>query len=228
MVELYLIRHGQAGLRSDYDRLSETGFEQARALGEWLRKQRVAFDMVISGDLRRQRETAAAMGLDPVADPQWNEFDLDAVYASVAPQLSAVDEEFRQDFASMAAEAADPCHPVHRAWRTSDFKVVKAWLHNQFAVDCETWNEFRTRVLAAFGKLDALVGVRRVCVVTSATPIGLVTASLFDAGVQQVFALAGSLHNSSFTVLKKREMGWSMAGFNHTPHLDDEKLRTLR
>ena len=228
MQELYLIRHGQAGLRSDYDRLSDLGHQQARLLGEWFLTQGIQFDLVLSGGLRRQRETAAAIGSNAMADPAWNEFDLDAVYTSIAPQLAAVDDSFRQEFESMSAEAADPAHPVHRAWRPSDFMVVKAWIEGRFSVDCETWLAFHQRILQAFSSLDANIGVQRIALVSSATPIGISTARIFEAPVRQVFELAGSLHNASFTVFKKRPTGWSLSGFNHTPHLGEEKLRTFR
>ena len=227
MQELYLIRHGQAGLRSDYDRLSELGLRQASQLGQWFRAQGIGFDEVISGGLRRQRETAAAMGVEAETDPEWNEFDLDAVYASIGPQLAAVNEGFRREYEAMQAEAADPEHPVHRAWRPSDFEVVKAWLSGRFAVDCETWEQFQARVWRAFESLDSRTA-GRIAVVTSATPIGISTAKLFGAPVQQVFELAGSLVNSSFTVFRRRGERWTLAGFNHTPHLEEEKLRTMR
>ena len=228
MQELYLIRHGQAGLRSDYDRLSDLGHQQANLLADWFQTQGLHFDLVLSGGLRRQKETAAAINSAAIADPAWNEFDLDAVYASIAPQLAAVDEVFRQDFESMTSEAADPAHPVHRAWRPSDFQVVKAWLEGRFSVDCETWLAFHQRILQAFSNLDANTEAKRIALVSSATPIGISTAKLFEAPVRQVFELAGSLHNASFTIFKKRPTGWALAGFNHTPHLGEEKLRTFR
>ena len=228
MQELYLIRHGQAGLRSDYDRLSDLGHEQAGLLSAWFRAQDIHFDLVLSGGLRRQKETAAALSSNATADPEWNEFDLDAVYASIAPQLAAVDDTFRQEFESMTAEAADPAHPVHRAWRPSDLKVVKVWIEGRFSVDCETWLAFHERILNAFSSLDAKSEVQRIALVSSATPIGISTAKIFEAPVRQVFELAGSLHNASFTIFKKRPTGWALSGFNHTPHLGEEKLRTFR
>lgn len=228
MQELYLIRHGQAGLRSDYDRLSDLGHHQAHLLAQWFQTQEIQFDLVLSGGLRRQKETAAALSSDATADPEWNEFDLDAVYASIAPQLAAVDEGFRRDFESMTLEAADPEHPVHRAWRPSDLQVVRAWLEGRFPVDCETWHAFHQRILQAFSNLDTKSEVQRIALVSSATPIGISTAKLFEAPVRQVFELAGSLHNASFTVFKKRPTGWALSGFNHTPHLGEEKLRTFR
>jgi broad specificity phosphatase PhoE len=228
MQELYLIRHGQAGLRSDYDQLSELGGQQARLLADWFAQQGIQFDQVRSGGLKRQRMTAAAFGKDAIADMAWNEFDLDAVYASIAPQLAAVDEAFRAEYETLQAEASDPAHPVHRAWRPSDLAVVQAWIGSRFAVSCETWAQFQERIWSAIEQLDLGAGHHRVALVTSATPIGIATAKLFEAPTRHVFELAGSLHNTSFTVLRRRGGNWTLAGFNHTPHLTEEKLRTLR
>jgi broad specificity phosphatase PhoE len=40
---VYLIRHGQAGLRHNYDTLSDLGHTQARLLGEYLAAQKITF-----------------------------------------------------------------------------------------------------------------------------------------------------------------------------------------
>ena len=58
---LYLIRHGQAGLRQRYDMLSDLGRTQARLLGEYLAAQKIGLRAVYSGALERQRETAAGI-----------------------------------------------------------------------------------------------------------------------------------------------------------------------
>ncbi|MGH9722090.1 MAG: phosphoglycerate mutase family protein, partial [Bryobacteraceae bacterium] len=76
----YLIRHGQAGPRDDYDRLSELGKRQAQALGRHFRSTGVRFKAALAGSMRRQQETAAiaiAEMADAPAlevDPRWNEF----------------------------------------------------------------------------------------------------------------------------------------------------------
>ena len=108
MSSLYLIRHGQAGLRHDYDTLSDIGRTQARLLGDYLAAQQVRFSAAYSGALKRQNETArealsamAAAGAEAPEiqiDEHWNEFDLDAVYQAVTPQLAADDPEFRAEF----------------------------------------------------------------------------------------------------------------------------------
>ena len=61
---LLLVRHGQASFgTADYDVLSETGWEQGRLLGDWLRARGVTPTAVVRGGMRRHRETAEAAGV---------------------------------------------------------------------------------------------------------------------------------------------------------------------
>ena len=228
MQEIYLIRHGQAGLRDDYDRISDLGVQQATLLADWFTGQGIEFDLVISGALRRQQETAAILSPAVAVDPQWNEFDLDTVYATVGPQLAAVDEEFRDAHADILKESKDPTHPVHREWKPCDIKLIEAWVGNRFEAACESWPQFLGRIRTAVRTLDGFPQAKRIALVTSATPIGIAPASLFAAPERKCLELAGALHNTSFTILRRRASGLSLGAFNHTPHLPQEKQRTLR
>ena len=71
MAELILVRHGQANSHAtdeaSYDKLSDLGHTQARWLGEHMRATNPHFDHVITGTLRRQKETAVGMGYDKLA-----------------------------------------------------------------------------------------------------------------------------------------------------------------
>jgi broad specificity phosphatase PhoE len=61
MSRVYLVRHGQAAFGSDdYDRLTETGIAQCRQLARHWRAIGRRVDLVYSGALRRQRESAEA------------------------------------------------------------------------------------------------------------------------------------------------------------------------
>ena len=61
MSRVYLVRHGQAAFGSDdYDRLTETGIAQCRQLARHWRAIGRRVDLVYSGTLRRQRESADA------------------------------------------------------------------------------------------------------------------------------------------------------------------------
>ena len=61
MSRVYLVRHGQAAFGTDdYDRLTETGIAQCQQLARHWRAIGRHVDLVYSGTLRRQRESAEA------------------------------------------------------------------------------------------------------------------------------------------------------------------------
>jgi broad specificity phosphatase PhoE len=225
-MELYLLRHGQAGTRDDYDRLSEVGRRQVERLAEQFAGRGISFDRVVSGGLQRQRSTAEIVtgGGGFAVDERWSEFDLDGVYRWIAPRLAEVDAEFRLSYEEVRRESEDPGHAVHRTWKPADMAVVRAWVEGRFPGGVESWAEFVERVR---GGLAALEG-RRVLVSTSATPIGLVTAGVFGRVLPQAFQLAGALYNSSLTVLKQRQGAWELSQFNLVGHLDGTEWLTLR
>jgi len=197
----HLIRHGQAGTRAHYDVLSDVGAEQARHLGTYLRT--LPLDAVITGGLRRQQETARQAGFpDFEVDEGWSEFDLDAVYREIAPQLAEHDADFRAEFEALQATIHDDTHAVHRKWTRGDVKVVMAWVEGLLPVrDTETFTAFVLRIQAALGRLTKRPG--NVAVFTSATPIGLSVAQIQNAsGLTTALQLAGALRNGSVTSLR--------------------------
>ena len=194
-----LIRHGQAGSRTDYDRLSETGKAQAARLGQWLVKEGVRFDAAIVGGLRRQKETAEIVlgeldrcGMSPVAiaeDDRWSEFDIDAVFTALAPKLAAEDEEFRAGYQRLLAGLNNGGSTIHREWTHTDTQVVECWIAGKHETGCESWAAFNARVAAA---LDHLPQAPRVAVFTSATPAGICVARCFGSSdPAQIMHLAG-------------------------------------
>src|SRR6478609_7058286 len=83
MGAVYVVRHGQASFgAADYDRLSPAGARQAGLLGDFLKARGIRPTTVVSGGLRRQRETAlhlaraAEWSAPPSVDPRWDEFQL--------------------------------------------------------------------------------------------------------------------------------------------------------
>ena len=82
MGQLLLVRHGQASWDSDdYDVLSSVGWEQSRLLGKALAARGITPDVVVTGGMRRHRETAEAclaelgVSVTPEVDAGWDEFD---------------------------------------------------------------------------------------------------------------------------------------------------------
>lgn len=238
MSALYLIRHGQAGLRGNYDTLSDLGRQQARLLGDHLAADGVRFTAFYSGGLQRQIETAQQIaiayqeaGIDlpaPHMDPLWNEFDLSGVYTGIAPQLAVDDAEFARHYADLQREAANEQSAVHRRWTNADVAVVRAWIEGRYRCDGESWSEFTARVRGTRHVIEQHGSGECIGVSTSATPIGIWTGIAMELEARHIMRTAGVLHNASFTTFRLRDGEISLFSLNNIPHLKDPALRTFR
>jgi broad specificity phosphatase PhoE len=234
MSVLYLVRHGQAGTRENYDSLSDLGHEQARLLGEHLRSQGIHFAAAYSGSLARQKATAAAVlpGAAIEVDPGWDEFDLSHVYQELAPRLMADDEQFRIEYEEMQRdiELSKGAHaaPVHRKWNDCDKKCVRAWVEGRYEYSGESWKAFVARIHAALGRVISAAHDGNVAVFTSATPIGIAAASTLDIADGRAMWLAAVMFNASFTTLRVHGEEVRLFTMNAIPHLEEAALRTFR
>lgn len=231
MALIYFFRHGQAGARDDYDRLSPLGEEQARRLGTWIAGQGLTFDAVLSGALRRQQETArlALPGAAVEIDPGWSEFDLDAVYAQIAPQLAAEDPNFRAHWEELQRAIASGDDGIHRRWTKPDAAVVEAWIRERFPIRAETWSQFNARVRAAGARFAALPEQARLAVFTSATPISIMIGDVLGGlPPNRVLRFAGASLNTGITILSRRGAELDLFMFNAVPHLEGPALHTFR
>ena len=239
-MNLYLVRHGQAGTRDAYDALSKRGFEQARLLGAYFAAQRIKFAAAYAGEMERHQLTAngtiEGYGREDfpelVTDPHWNEFDLVRLYREIAPRLSAQDEDFRRDYETMRAQVLaskdSPDAHVHRRWLPADTTVVNAWISGEHDAAGETWQEFQQRIVSTRARFDSAQRNDNIIVFTSATPVAIWTGLAFGVTDARLMQLAGVLHNSSFTIIQTRDDALRLFTFNATPHLSRPDLRTFR
>lgn len=242
MSNVYLVRHGQAGTRDNYDSLSELGNQQARLLGEHFACQEIRFSSAYVGTLRRQRQTAEQIGgayADAVVyfpgltiDPGWDEFDLGRVFSEIAPQLCADDPEFRTAYEKMRDQVrvSSGLHSasVHRKWLPCDTQIVEAWIRGRYRYSGETWERFRERVAACRIKICDSQQRENILVVTSATPIAIWTGLALEICDERLMRLAGAVYNASYTVLRLRREELRLFTFNAVSHLLTAQLRTHR
>jgi broad specificity phosphatase PhoE len=235
--QVYLIRHGQAGLRHDYDMLSETGRKQAGLLGEYLAAQGIRFHAMYTGALSRQQQTAAAVreaytragiGAPEIRiEPLWNEFDLDQVYRDLVPVLCEADPRFRSDYEELRRQAQDEASPIHRTWSACDIAVVRAWIEGRHAGLCESWTEFQARVRRAMDTLAGYGSGEAVAVFTSATPIAISIGAAVGAANGRVMRLAAVMYNSAVSTMRLKDGDLTLYTFNSAAHLPAD-LRTFR
>ncbi len=202
MGEIILVRHGQANssatTEEDYDRLSDLGHQQARWLGDWFRAHEMTFDHVVSGTMRRHRETVAGIGLKADEDARLNEID----YYTLSDALHRVKGE--------------PL-PTGDSFATHMPKVFAAWQAAEIE-GAEPYHAFEDRVAALIE--DAAQPGRRVLCVTSGGVIGMVLRHVLDLDILKMSHVMLPIFNSSVHKLNVRNGATFMAGYNAIPHLD--------
>ncbi len=205
MAELVVIRHGQASFGADnYDELSDLGRRQSAAVGAHLRDIGWVPDRLISGTLKRQIDTARAMGFDdpPETHAGFNEYDFH----------NLLHARFRGDVPDVVLGD-----------RKTHFRTLRDtvfdWQADRIENPSETWGQFTARVQDAtqFATQD---GPKRVLVVSSGGVIGQLTAATLGAPAAMMMELNLQVKNSSmhrFVFSRGRMM---LTEFNATPHFD--------
>ena len=188
--------------------------------------------------MSRQRETAEQVRLayqisgaifpDIAIGACWDEFDLDAVYRGIGPQLARHNDEFRREFEELQRQAMDPGSRVHRAWANCDTTVVRAWIDGSFEYVGESFQAFVARVRGGAELLQDNGAARNVAVFTSATPAAVWAAKALDLDGRKAMQLAGVTYNTALTVIRVDRARVRLFQFNTVPHLDAPELLTHR
>ena len=211
MGQVLLVRHGQASWDGeDYDVLSDTGHRQGELLGAALAARGIRPDVVVSGGMRRHRETlenvvvAAGLGSTSVeVDAGWDEYDHVSMLAQV-PTTFAGEKPTPAEFQAWMEQATD------------------RWIRGEHAEDYhEPFAEFTARV---DGALQRAVGGANgtTLVVTSGGPISWATASLLGGGAALWSRLNVVCVNTGVTKLVTGRRGVTLVSFNEHTHLEGE------
>jgi len=212
MGELFLIRHGQANTgatsEEDYDRLSELGHRQAGLLGDWMRAHEDPFDLVLSGTMRRHKETAAGMGYTPdLFDDRLNEMNYFALVRDIEVTHGVVPPEGPDDFALHIPQTL-------RAWEQATINGAEP-----FAL-------FESRISDALA--EAAKPGKRVLCVTSGGVISMVMRQALGLSTDQMAHVLLPIYNSSLHRFRIRPEGTFLSAFNAIPHLDAPNMINAR
>ena len=229
MGSLALVRHGQASFgAADYDRLSDRGAEQARALGvRWAADAPAA---IYTGPMRRQvdtariaRDAARATGcelpeaIELAGLAEFPAFELLAKFLPVVAREHAELHGLVDGSAAGPARAAllDPpadalgarqlgAGPSQRLWDLAFWKVLEGWAQDRFELgDIEAYDAFVERVQGALGWMTARHsgGGERIAAVTSGGPIGVALKLALGLGDHGMFAMWRVVRHASVTDL---------------------------
>lgn len=203
MGEIVLVRHGQANSEAkneaDYDRLSALGHAQAQWLGGWIAAHEGQFDTVLSGTLRRHRETADGMGFaGAAADARLNEMD----YFNLGQALAAAQGVPMPDQDGFAEHMPK----VMRAWQAAEIQGQ------------ESFAAFEARVTTVLN--EAAEDGRRVLCVTSGGVIGMALRHVLGLDLDRMSHVVVPIINTSIHRFRIRRGAMLVAQFNAAPHLD--------
>ncbi len=224
MGQIYLVRHGQASFGStDYDRLSELGLEQARLLGEWFANSHQSFHQVVTGAMKRHRQTAdACLAVLPKAhrvetewltDPDFNEYDHHEVLVRHRPEFEDP-QEVKRFLAS---------HPQARYAFQDIFQAsMSRWMSGRYDADYrEPWPQFRQRCVAALQRLVEGAGKsQNIIVFTSGGTISVLCQHLLGLQDRQMAELNWTLTNCGVTKLLYRPGAVTLSYLNNYAHLE--------
>jgi broad specificity phosphatase PhoE len=224
---IYLVRHGQAAFGTDhYDRLTDTGFAQARLLGGYFARRQIRFDAVFTGTLRRQTETAQGIfegHLELGASPLQETF----------PGL----DEYKPEAIMMALTGTFPAPALEAARRDplvvrEHFRVLReallAWAEDRTQPEgMPVWQAFQDSAVAALVEARQRFSDGNVLIVSSGGPIAAIVAATLNAPPATAVELNLRIRNSSLTEFAATPRRHSLVSFNGLPHLDTQPDPTL-
>jgi broad specificity phosphatase PhoE len=211
---LLLVRHAQASFgAADYDVLSALGIEQSQALERELRMRGTRLDRVVTGTLRRQRDTVASLAATArkpgLVDARWDEFSADDVLGA---------------FSDSPARLSTPNAP---RITTSEFQEILdqalfEWIASgEQRGGTESWPAFSDRVNAALDELlDALGQGETALVCTSGGVLAAICVRLLNLGGAAFVPFHRVTVNTGITKVVRGRRGSSLVSFNAHGHLE--------
>ncbi|MGY0219735.1 histidine phosphatase family protein [Endozoicomonadaceae bacterium StTr2] len=222
MAVIHLVRHGQASFgKDDYDQLSDLGRTQAVLLGEWLRKIKRQPTHIVTGSLRRHKQTRDALldgfqakSIEQSCDDGFNEIDHIGIINAHRPELA--------DPQVMRNWLEDHKEPIP-AYFELFTEAMKRWIVRGENRDeyQESWTDFKHRTLRALNRLaNEMKPGDETVVVTSGGPIAMIALQLMNMQDHDFALLNRQVINTSVTSVIRRNDQNAIHRFNNYSHLE--------
>ncbi len=236
MSMLFLMRHGQASFgQSRYDRLSPTGYQQARLVAKHLHDIGITFDAVYTGELIRQQQTyegmaevfrtsGAPLPTSTVAT-ELNEYDAAGIWKAYYPTIVRENPDLELDETTLAENP--------KQFQKVFARIVKLWISgNDNPAGIESWPSFRSRIDTGLKNIMRHEGSgKNVMIVSSAGPIALTVQMATGMPDSQCIGISWQVMNASLTRFRYNSTQMTLAGFNDVAALEihgDASLLTYR
>lgn len=205
-MNIYLVRHAQAGNLKDYDQISELGKLQAKKLGNFFHSKEIHFDCLISGTLKRH-----VLTLNYVVD------DLNSKKYMKFESLNEISEK---DFINLLNYFKEKDHTIkyiYKKFLTNNLKnskqkylymvllkkIFENWIFDNNSI--YNFSDFKNKVYEFFFHLEDLIyqnNYQNILVVSSGTPIALLIGKILKLDDQKSLELLKKIYNTAYTILK--------------------------
>jgi broad specificity phosphatase PhoE len=220
MSVVYLVRHGQASLRSsNYDQLSEKGILQAQMLGKSFRTRVEEIERFESGSLQRHAQTMAAFKekyrtiASVSVHDGWNEYD----HKDIIKQYNSKYDS-RLYFTFDIVRKLNPKREFLNIFNAA----VNRWMSGEFDAEYkESWTAFQTRTNKALHDLLAKLNEEEVAIVfTSGGVKSAIIQRLMDLTDDHFMRFNTQLVNSGVTKIISTKNRTFVSTINDYSHLE--------
>jgi broad specificity phosphatase PhoE len=226
MSTIYMVRHGQASFgKGNYDKLSQRGLFQSRILAEYFKKLDIRFDLIYTGTLIRQIETARELlalyeeiGL-PLPEvkqlEEFNEFDYKSVFTTMIPVISEEDPSFKND--------VEKIFDNKRSFQGVFERVIMKWVSGSSHIEgFVSWEEFVSRVNQGIDEIMKSHGRgKQIGIFTSGGAIAVAIRKAINLSDEDTIRIAGQIVNSSVSRFKCTHDRIMLSTFNEHSHLEN-------
>ncbi|UUX95602.1 histidine phosphatase family protein [Aquabacterium sp. J223] len=213
MGTLTLVRHGQASFGADdYDRLSELGHRQSVRLGEHFRRRGLVFDAVLTGTLKRHRQTLAGIA--------------EGLQAELVPLVWPGLDEYRPEALIATVHAAPLKKPTNADEVRHHFRLLRqglaAWMEGRAEPEgMPCWADFLAGVTSALDHVRARHHGAQVLAVSSGGPISAAVAQVLGVPAAGCIELNLRIRNTGVSEFVFTPTRHQLLSFNGIAHLDD-------
>lgn len=234
MSKLYFFRHAQASFGAEnYDQLSPKGELQSAELGKYLVENKIQFDKIFVGPLRRQQHTFEIVksiydknDLDlptPIFLPELKEHHgFKATKTGMPKMIKTV--PFLQKLQAEINE--NPALKRRNSLLMFEY-FMKEWVVGNIEVEgFEPWKTFRENVVKGINTiLENTAKGTTIGAFTSGGTIAAITATALNiTDEQRVAALNFSIRNTSFSTFLYSRKQFNLLSVNELPHLKGEMV----
>lgn len=197
--------------------LSERGVEQAAVLARDFARRGIVPARAITGDLRRQRDTLAPLGLATTVDPRWDEYATDAIMSAHSTSAAREERGPGDDDAPMLTS---------RQFQEILEEALLAWIAaGADGPAAETWPAFAARAEAALRAAADGLGTGETAVVcTSGGVLAAIMVALLGVPAEAFVRFNRVTVNTGISRVAVGRAGLTLVSFNEHAHLSAEQL----